>query len=119
MQKTDIVLSSVRNFLNIGDSPVFDSEIVPHIMMSMGALSQNGVVKVQVLSDTMTWGDIIDPIVADDEEAFSMIPLYIMLNTKILFDPPMPSVLDYYQIRLDETIWRLKLIYDMKKKEVL
>ncbi len=118
MEVTNHVLSDVRNFLNIGDSNAFDGEIKPHIMMSMGALSQNGVVKSQVVTETLTWQDIIDPIVFDDPDVFSMVPLYIMLNTKILFDPPPPSNVEYYQTRIDETLWRLKTIYDMKKKEV-
>lgn len=115
MEITDRVLSGVRDFLNVGDSNVFDGEILPHVMVAIGVLSQIGVGRAQVVTDTTTWQDIINSYVIDDPEVFTMVPLYIMLSTKILFDPPPPSTLEYYQSRMDETIWRLKTIYDNKK----
>lgn len=118
METTDYVLSGVRNFLNVGeDDPVFDGEIIPHVMLSVATLSQNGVGKPQVITPTTTWADIIDPKMIIDPEVFSMVPLYIMLNTKILFDPPPPSNVDYYAARIEETLWRLRTVYDIKPEE--
>lgn len=120
MKQTDSILSSIRKFLNIGeDDTVFDSELIPHILASIGALSQNGVAKAQMITETTVWTDIINPEVLDDPEVMTMVPLYIMLSTKILFDPPPPSNVQYYATRIDETLWRLKIIYDSKMKEVL
>lgn len=120
MEVTDYVLAGVRKFLNIGDdNTVFDGEILPHVMSAIGKLSQNGIGKPQVITSTTTWTDIIEPDMITDPEVFTMVPLYIMLSVKILFDPPPPSTVEYYATSIDENLWRLKLIYDMKTKEVL
>lgn len=118
METTDYVLEGVRRFLNIGDDDtVFDGEIIPHIMSTIGRLSQNGIGKSQVITPSTTWADIIEPEMIVDPEVFAMVPLYIMLSVKILFDPPPPSNVDYYASNIEENLWRLKFIYDMKKKE--
>lgn len=116
MNITSNVLSDVRNFLNFDStSNVFDGEIIPHVMAAIGKLSQNGIGKSQVITDSTTWSDVIESDMIVNPEVFSMVPLYIMLSTKIIFDPPPPSAVDYYQSNLEDLLWRLRLTYDTKE----
>ena len=116
MEKTDSVLSSVRGFLNIDkESDVFDGEIIPHIMSAIGKLSQNGVGVSKFINSETKWSDIINPTMISNDEVFTLIPLYVMLSTKMLFDPPPPSTIPYYQSTLDDNLWRLRLIHDTWK----
>lgn len=116
MEITDFVLVDVRKALNIEmNSDVFDGEIIPHITASLGKLSQNGVGVPKVINPTVKWTDVINPIFVDNEDVFSMLPLYVILSTKIIFDPPPPSAIPYYQSNLDDLLWRLRLIYDISE----
>lgn len=112
------ILEDVRNFLNIGPSdPVFDGEIIPHISNAIGKLSQNGVAISQPVTDATTWEQLLNPTLTSTEDVMSvmsMMPLYVMLSVKIIFDPPAPSTIPYYQSNLDDTLWRLRLIHDIK-----
>lgn len=115
MNITNNILPDVRGFLGLDKtSNVFDNEIIPHIMSAMGKLSQNGVCNSMVLTDKTTWSDIIPAEMIINPEVFSMIPLYVMLSTKILFDPPPPSAIPYYQSNLDDMLWRLGVAHDTK-----
>lgn len=110
------VMESVRNFLNIGKTEeVFDGEIYPHVLSSIGKLAQNGVVKSQALTNDTTWRDIIRSDMVDNEDVFVLLPLYVMLSVKMLFDPPPPSTLGYYESNLTDNLWRLRLIHDTKE----
>lgn len=116
MKETDYVLSDVRGFLNIDrESNVFDGEIIPHVMSAIGKLSQNGIGSPKVITDETTWTDVISEEMITNPEVFSMVPLYIMLSTKIIFDPPPPSTVEYYKTSLDDNLWRLKTIYDTRE----
>lgn len=115
MNITNDILPDVRGFLGLDKtSNVFDNEIIPHVMSAMGKLSQNGVCNSIVLTDKTTWSDIIPAEMIINPEVFSMIPLYVMLSTKILFDPPPPSAIPYYQSNLDDMLWRLGVAHDTK-----
>lgn len=116
MNITNYVLQDVRKFLNIEPtSNVFDGEIIPHVTSGLGKLSQNGVVVAQALTETTTWHDIIVSEFLVNPEVFTMVPLYLMLSTKILFDPPPPSTLEYYQNNISDLLWRLRTIYDTRE----
>lgn len=113
MNITSNVLADVRNFLNVDSaSTVFDGEITPHVMAAIGKLSQNGVGTPTMVDSNTTWSDVISKDMITNPEVFTMFPLYVMLSTKIIFDPPPPSAIPYYQSNLDDTLWRLRLIYD-------
>ncbi len=117
MNITNSVLSDVRGFLNVGrTNTAFDCEIIPHVMASLGKLSQNGVGVPTVISDTSTsWVDVIKPEMVDNPEIVAMVPLYVMMSTKLMFDPPPPSAIEYHKNNMDELLWRLRLVYDTKE----
>lgn len=116
MNITNSVLVDVRNFLNVGkESDAFDGEIIPHILAVLGTLSQNGVAVPKYVDAQTTWVDVISPEMVVNTEVFSMIPLFVMLNTKLFFDPPPPSTVEYYKTRIDEMLWRLRVIYETRE----
>lgn len=115
MNITSNILPDVRKFLNIDNTgTTFDGEVIPHIMSAIGKLSQNGVCFPTIVTDNTTWSDIIPAEMIVNPEVFSMVPLYVMLSTKIIFDPPPPSAIPYYQSNLDDMLWRLRVTYDTK-----
>lgn len=112
-------MTDVRKFLNLGDdSQVFDGEIVPHVMSAIGKLAQNGVGSSTFVNSETTWIDVITPEMIVNPDVFAMFPLYVMMSVKILFDPPPPSNVSYYQSMIDDNLWRLRLIYDTKGSDV-
>ena len=119
MNITNSVLVDVRNFLNVGkDSDAFDGEIIPHIIASLGTLSQNGVAVPRYVDTQTTWVDVISPEMVVNTEVFAMLPLFVMMNTKLFFDPPPPSSAEYYKGRIDEMLWRLRVVYNNREEVV-
>lgn len=118
MNITNNVLKDVRGFLHLDkDSDIFDSEIVPHVLSSLGKLSQNGIGVITTVDENTIWTDIIDGEMIVNPTIFSMVPLFVMLSTKILFDPPPPSAIEYHKQNVDELLWRLRLEYDVRGGE--
>ena len=114
MNITSYVLQDVRGFLHLDKtSDVFDAEIIPHILSALGKLSQNGIGVSKVVDDTTIWTDVIEGEMIVKPEVFSMVPLFVMMSVKILFDPPPPSAIEYHKQNLDELLWRLRLEFDV------
>lgn len=115
MDPTKSILVDVRT--GVGLSPEtsdFDTELLMHINAHIGSLNQNGVGKsIVVTDDTSTWGDLQDPAQSErNDEYFKVVPLFITLSTKLLFDPPPPSSVQYHQSAIDTLLWRLKVAYE-------
>ena len=112
MKMTDSILKHIRKSVGLTeDNTEFDTELTNHINMSIVKLNQNGLKNnIIVLDDKTTWNELIGP----DHigyEARGLIPTFISLNVKLLFDPPPPSSVDFHTRSLDELLWRLKLEY--------
>lgn len=117
MIMTGSILKHIRKSVGLTeDNTEFDTELTNHINMSIVKLNQNGLKNnIMVLDDTTTWSELISP----DHigyEARGLIPTFISLNVKLLFDPPPPSSVDFHTRSLDELLWRLNLEY---KEEVI
>lgn len=95
-QFTDSILASVKQSMpNSGvpeDYTVFDQEIIMDINMALAQLSQIGVGEVntvfQISGSGETWGDYID-----DPELLSLIPPYVAIVVRSLFDPSKSSII--------------------------
>lgn len=113
MDLTNSILVDVR--LSVGlsaDTSDFDTELLMHTNAAIGTLNQNGVGKDLLVTDvTSTWNDLQEP-TQSGNSFFKMVPLFIMLNTKLLFDPPPPSSVQVYQSQIEQTLWRLKIAYE-------
>lgn len=91
----------------------FDTELLMHINSAIGTLNQNGVGnELMVIDDAAIWLDFQNPTQIAGNKYFQMIPLFVMLSTKILFDPPPPSNVQYHQNGIDKALWRLKIAYE-------
>ena len=73
---------------------------------------QNGAGTPLVVKDyAQTWEEFKDPAQVEGNKMFEQIKLYVMLKTKIIFDPPPPSTATYMQSYIDELLWRIRVAY--------
>lgn len=114
MKLENSILKDVRSAVGLSEDTVdFDTDLLMHINSAIGKLNQNGVGMFVVVSDdTTTWRDLQDPTQIHGNMYFQMIPMFIMVNVKVIFDPPPPSMVDYYKQSIDETLWRLKAAFE-------
>lgn len=106
------ILKTIRSSI-LGDeeSEEFDDDLLLHINSSILTLRQNGIINnVMVKGVDETWEDLKDE--NKNNEYFNQVPQFISLNTRILFDPPPPSNVEFYNNRIDELLWRLKVAYE-------
>lgn len=91
----------------------FDIELLMHINVAIGKLNQNGVGAFLVVrNEVETWNDLQDPLQIEGNKYFQMVPLFIAISTKLLFDPPPPSNVQYHAQNADQILWRLKVAYE-------
>lgn len=114
MKLENSILKEVRASVGLDEeSTDFDTELLMHINSAIGKLNQNGVGMITVVEDeTKTWRDLQDPTQVEGNMYFQMIPWFIMVSTKVIFDPPPPSMVDHYSKSIDETLWRLKTAFE-------
>lgn len=111
---TNSILQDVRTAVGLSsDTTDFDTELIMHINSAIGKLNQNGIGKFLVVKDdTSTWNDLQDPLQTEGNKYFATIPVFVALNTKLLFDPPPPSSVQHFANSIDQSLWRLKLAYE-------
>lgn len=114
MELTKSILEDIRVGVGLSkDTTDFDTELIMHINGAIGKLKQNGIGRFIVVTDvSKTWGDLQDPLKIEANEYFSTVPLFVMLSTKLLFDPPPPSTVQHYSNNIDQLLWRLKIAYE-------
>ena len=114
MDESKSILKEVRKAVGLTEDTVdFDTELLMHINVALGKLNQNGVgLPVSVTDDSTTWGDFKDPLQTKGNEFFKMVPLFIALSTRVIFDPPPPSAVEYFGNSIDQLLWRLKIAYE-------
>lgn len=103
----DSILVTVRESLGLeGDVEEFDNDLIVHINSALNFLTQVGVGPVNgfaISGESEKWSDFIT------EERFNMVKSYIVLKTRILFDPSTSSfVISAWKEEIAETEWRLK-----------
>lgn len=108
------ILKDVREAVGLDPlNDSFDTDLLQHINTAIGKLNQNGIGNFIIVEDELkTWNDLQNPDQVDGNKYFQMVPLFITLSTKLLFDPPPPSSVEYYSRSIDELLWRLKVAYD-------
>lgn len=121
IMETERILFKTRASLGLSeDGTDFEAEISTHVASALTVLNQNGVGRVIInFGHTTTWGDFKDPEQTKGNEYFHLVPMYVFLSTKILFDPPPPSTVEFYNNRLDEMLWRLRWAYQIYQKETV
>ena len=117
---TESILDSTKESLGVAvDDTSFDSEIRMHINGALGVLRQNGIGRSILIADnSVTWDDFKDPLQVHGNQIFNVVPQYVFVYVKILYDPPAASQLSAYKELRDELIWRLTLEYDKDANDV-
>ncbi|MFT8427046.1 hypothetical protein [Liquorilactobacillus hordei] len=108
---SDKIITDVSNALGIADGDTsFQTELIIDINTALATLYQAGVGKQLVISTgDETWDDFKDATQTND--MFEMCKQYVVIRTKILFDPPTATTLNVIQGTLTELLYRLKLDY--------
>lgn len=114
MDVNQSILQTVRVAVGLSNDTIdFDTELLMHINGAIGKLNQNGVGNFLVVeNEDQKWIDLQDATQVEGNKYFQMIPLFITLSTKLLFDPPPPSAVQTYQNNIDQALWRLKVAYE-------
>jgi hypothetical protein len=108
------ILQTIREAVGLSSTTTdFDTELLMHINTAIGKLNQNGVGNFLVVeNEDSVWKDLQNPSQTDGNQYFQMVPLFITLSTKLMFDPPPPSTVEYYQNSIHDALWRLKIAYE-------
>lgn len=107
-----IVFDDVKEALGIvKEDTGFDSELSMYISDGIDTLKQLGAVSEFLEYDeSMKWSDII-AIPKFTHPPYGMVRLFVLLNTKVTFDPPSPSNVSYVQAKIDQLAWRIREEY--------
>lgn len=110
----EIILNTISEALGVIDGE-FETELSIHISSSLDVLYQNGLQQPEMPFDVSidTWDRLLSGN-SEDENAKgkSLVIQYVLLRTKIMFDPPPPSSVGYFTAAVDEALWRVRQIYD-------
>lgn len=110
------ILSDVADKVGVRDSEGdFDNDLLGYINAAIATLFQNGVGNLVVVDKDTTWGEFQNP--DQNNNYFALARNYVYLSTKILFDPPPPSNVQYVKGALDEALWRAREGYKEDRDE--
>lgn len=114
MDLNNSILKDIRSALDLGkDDDSYDTNLLMHINSAIGELNQVGVGNnIIVEDDGATWVDLKNPAQVKGNELFKFIPEFILLSTKLIFDPPPPSAVEFYVNNIQKLLWRLKAAYE-------
>ena len=110
----EIILNTISEALGVIDGE-FETELSIHISSSLDVLYQNGLQQPGIPLDVSmdTWDDLLSGNSEEENKrGKSIVIQYVLLRTKIMFDPPPPSSVGYFTAAVDEALWRVRQIYD-------
>lgn len=109
------ILNSVKKSLNIPETvSAFDPDLVMLINTVFAKLNQLGVGPedtFEIHGADQNWENFYDN--AD----LNMVRTYVLLETRLMFDPPTASVLTAMQEKVKELEWRLNVLDDQRLYE--
>lgn len=108
------IIQSTRTALGLSaDGTDFNDELIMHIDAALNILNQNGIgVENLAITTATTWAQFKNPLQVYGNLVFRLIPPYVFFKTKILFDPPPPSNVAFYNSHGEELLWRLRMGYE-------
>lgn len=104
----DSILESIKKLLGAENMTEFDDNLVMFINSSLNTLTQNGIglkTGFQITGTYETWNQFITN---GHMELYNNCKEFIYLDVKMVFDPPIGSVMDFYKARREEVLWRIK-----------
>ena len=119
MAESESILETIVSGLGLEiDEAAFNPEIIMYVNSALLTVYQNGAGTPLVVKDyAQTWEEFKDPAQVEGNKMFEQIKLYVMLKTKIIFDPPPPSTATYMQSYIDELLWRIRVAYCVATRE--
>lgn len=101
------ILDTIKKSLGAENLTEFDDNLIMFINGALNILTQNGVGPVTGfrITGTETWSDFLQ---TEHEELYELCKEFIYLDVKMVFDPPIGSVMDYYKQRREEVLWRIR-----------
>ena len=100
------ILGTIRKLVGGEEnSTAFDKDLIININSSFNILQQLGVGPVEgfaIENEESKWSDFVD------ENRFNLCREYIYLRARLIFDPPVGSVLTAIQEQIKEDEWRLR-----------
>lgn len=113
------ILEDTRDALGlIEDDTSFDGELTMHINSALSDLVQNGVGTPLIIKGVDDEWNSFKKEGQEPEDAymFGQVKQYVYLKTKLLFDPPPPSTVQYVDQAVKELLWRLREHYNVIKE---
>lgn len=111
---TESILASVKKMLGIADEYMrFDPDVIMHINSVLSILHQLGIGPdsgFQIDGPDQTWGDLFG-----DDPRLNLIKSYVYLRVRLLFDPPVGTVLESFNRIVSEFEWRINVAVDKSK----
>lgn len=109
---TDSILETTKKMLGVDESyDVFDPDIIMHINSVFVVLNQLGVGPSKCFSisdETTTWAEFFS-----NEEVLEMVKTYMYMKVKLIFDPPISSVvMQAAKETIAELEWRMNVFVD-------
>lgn len=106
------ILTSIKKLLGISEEyKHFDTDIIIHINSVIATLTQIGVGPIEGFSikdEVAVWTDFIS-----ENQRFESIKSYMFLKVKLIFDPPLSSVvIEAMKRAADEFEWRIQVAAD-------
>lgn len=97
------VLKEIKKLISLHpDDTSFDTDLIIFINGALNTLHQMGLNEITI-NETTPWEDI-----TNNDPKLEIIKTYIFLKVKLIFDPPISSILmDAYKKQLDELTWRI------------
>ena len=124
IQITDSILVTVRT-VN-GPSPTdtsYDTDLTMYTNTALSILKNIGigVGKALIKSDAETWSDFLNvDVLVEDDDMKQMAITFVLLKTKLLFDPPASSiVVQVIENSIKEILWRLEKIGDGGEEDAI
>lgn len=103
----DSILYSVKKPLNIApEETAFDPDLIIHINSVFAELNQLGVGPEEgfaITGSDETWSEYLTDV------NLNMVKSYMVLEVKLMFDPPTASLLTALEKKRDEYEWRLNV----------
>ena len=112
--ETDLILATTRE--SLGLDPIgteFNQEVLNYINSALTIITQNGAGTEGFVADTTsTWADFKNDEQVEGNKQFNLIPTFVFTKTKILFDPPPPSNVGFFDGYIKELEWRIRYSYE-------
>ena len=108
------ILQDARKGVGLDESLTdYDGDLLPLINSAIAEVNQVGVGNfVIVENEEQTWQDLQNPLQVEGNNFFKMVPLFVILSTKLIFDPPPPSSVEFQKVYAEKLLWRLKVAYE-------